>query len=111
MVYCENCNMIFGGKSCPNCGAKDGRAPMPTDLVFLIEKGSLWSGMIADVLTQKQIPYFVKQDIPIAIAIKLGSAFVHDRFYVPYSDYHKAKELMIGLFCRNDLSNDVEWFG
>jgi len=97
-MYCENCCILFTENRCPVCGNKKVRTPAPTDYCFLTEKEMLWAGMLEDVLKQNDIPFFTKQILGAGLALKIGPMSERCRFYVPYSHFQEADELVEALF-------------
>ncbi|MBQ9343421.1 MAG: TIGR04076 family protein [Clostridia bacterium] len=97
-MYCENCCILFAENRCPVCGNKKVRIPEPDDYCFLTEKEMIWAGMLEDVLKQNGIPYFTKQMLGAGLALKIGPMSERCRFYVPYSHFQEADELVEALF-------------
>ena len=97
-MYCENCCILFAENRCPVCGNKKVRIPEPDDYCFLTEKEMIWAGMLEDVLKQNGIPYFTKQMLGAGLALKIGPMSERYRFYVPYSHFQEADELVEALF-------------
>ena len=64
----------------------------------LTEKEMLWAGMLEDVLKQNDIPFFTKQILGAGLALKIGPMSERCRFYVPYSHFQEADELVESLF-------------
>ena len=97
-MYCENCCILFSENRCPVCGSKKVRMPEPDDYCFLTEKEMIWAGMLEDVLKQNGIPFFTKQMLGAGLALKIGPMSERCRFYVPYSHFREADELVEALF-------------
>lgn len=74
-MYCEKCHAVYIGELCPYCGSKDGREPLPNDPCFLVIKEKLWSGVLADVLKQNNIPFFEISSLGAGMAIKVGPLY------------------------------------
>ena len=101
-LYCERCGVLTDGDRCPSCGSRKLRQPEAGDLCFLVEKESLWSGMLADVLEQNGIPCMKKSSMGAGLAIRAGALFETFRFYVTYRDLEKARELVEELFSEKE---------
>ena len=102
MNYCEHCMLLTPSDQCPTCGASSLTAPEEGQPCFLIEKESLWSGMLADVLSQKSIPFSPKPLFGAGLSMKAGPAMERYRFYVPFSFYPAAQEIVEELFGESD---------
>lgn len=96
--YCEKCNFVFNEERCPVCGKKSGKAPLPTDICFLVEKEQIWGAMLADVLAQHGIPYLSKNVLGAGLSMKIGPMLERVRFYVPYGCMVEAQEIVEELF-------------
>ena len=96
-MYCEKCHRIVEALRCPVCGKKL-REPQPDDFCFLVEKESLWAGMLQDVLTQNEIPFITKGVLGAALALKVGELSERSQFYVPYAALDKGHALVEELF-------------
>ena len=97
-MYCEKCRMLFSDTHCPGCGSRVGRAPEANDLCFLTEQDQVWSGMLEDVLKQNGIPVFTRSSMGAGMALKAGGMFEQIRFYVPFSRFEEAEQLVKELF-------------
>ena len=98
MNYCEHCMLLTPSDQCPTCGASSLTAPKEDQPCFLIEKDALWSGMLADVLEQNNITFQQKPLFDAVIAVIVGPAMERYRFYVPFSFYPAAQEIVEELF-------------
>lgn len=98
IMYCEKCRALLDSQTCPNCGNKKLRQPMTDDLCFIAEKEQIWSGMLADVLEQYEIPFLTKNRLGAGMALKIGPHMERILFYVPYSHIQQAKDLVVDLF-------------
>ncbi len=96
--YCSKCFLPFDGERCPVCKRISDRTIGPDDLCFLTEKETIWSGMLADVLDQKNIPYIKKSSMGAGLALSVGPMFETFRFYVLYRHLEDAKEVVEELF-------------
>ena len=73
--------------------------PAGTDgLCFLAEKDSVWAGMLADVLTQKGIPFVKESTLGAGMALRAGPLLDSMKFYVPRSRLEEAQNLVAELF-------------
>ena len=102
MNYCENCMLLTGEDVCPHCRRKKLRSPVDGDFCFLVEKGMIWGGMLADVLKQKNIPYVDRPVMGAGLATETGFALERIRYYVPYSHLSDAREIVEELFGEED---------
>ena len=96
--YCKRCFLSFDGERCPVCRRKSRRNTEPDDLCFLIEKEQIWGGLLADVLTQNNIPFMQKSTMGAGLVLRAGPMFESIRFYVFYKHLEEAKEIVEGLF-------------
>ena len=94
MVYCEKCKLLFSSSHCPGCNCKTDRKPESDDLCLLVEQPQLWGDMLKDVLTQNDIPTFTQSVIGAGMAIKTGPLSERIKFYVPFSHYKKARQIV-----------------
>ena len=107
-TYCKSCKLPFEGERCPVCGRKSKWEIKPDDVCFLVEKEQIWSGMLADVLKQENIPYVTKNVLGAGLAIKVGYMNERVRFYVMYQHLEKAREITEELFSRPDSDDDCD---
>ena len=107
-LYCEVCSRTFDGpdgKRCPWCRRRRTRHVEPDDLCFLTEREYIWSGMLADVLTQKNIPFMQKNVYGAGLALKMGPTHERIRFYVFYKQLAEAEGIVESLFSASDGDN------
>lgn len=99
-MYCEKCKNLFDDSEirCPACGSKKIRKPQTDDDCFLVEKEVLWGEMLADVLTQNEIPFFYKKALGAGLAAYIGPLLERYSFYVPYSQFSAAQNIVDELF-------------
>ena len=111
--YCNRCCLPFDGECCPVCGRKNAKQIGPNDLCFLTEKEQLWSGMLADVLSQQKIPFVQKNVFGAGMSMKTGLMNERIRFYVFYGHLAEAKKLVDELFSplseENDNEDSMDW--
>ncbi len=98
MYYCEKCMLLTPENHCPACGTEYLQAPKDDQPCFLIEKDALWSGMLADVLEQNNIPFLQKPQFDAVIAAIVGPAVKRYRFYIPFAFYADAQVIVEELF-------------
>lgn len=73
-------------------------AEKPEGMCFLTEKDTVWAGMLADVLKQKDIPFIKESSLGAGLRIRAGSLMETIRFFVPAAYLTPAKELVDELF-------------
>ena len=98
MCYCERCKMICSDAVCPACGSKMLREPKENDPVFLTRKDYFESGILESILNEKNIPFEKLGVMGQGMAMKVGIAFEHFNFYVPYGAYKKCSEVLDEVF-------------
>ena len=101
VLYCSVCCKEFEGNRCPDCGRKSTRAAEPDDLFFLTEQEQIWSGMLADVLMQAQIPFIQKSVLGAGLALRVGPILDRERFYVFKKQLPEAQEIVEELFSKS----------
>ena len=106
--YCNICCLSFDGEHCPICGRKSTRCVEPDDLCFLTEKDQIWSGMLADVLRQQNIPFIQKYVLGAGLSIKTGPMLERVRFYVFYKQLPEAMNVVSVMFSPINKENDDE---
>ena len=99
-MYCEKCRILFGDSeaTCPICGNRKIRRPDPDDDCFLIEKEVLWGEMLADVLTQNNVPFYYRKALGAGVAAYVGPLLERYSFYVPYAHISDAQNIVDELF-------------
>ena len=70
----------------------------PDDICFLTEKELIWSGMLADVLKQNNIPFIQKSVMGAGLAMRAGQMLESVKFYVACKDFDAAQEIVEELF-------------
>ena len=105
LYYCDHCSVPFEGERCPFCKKKSTRSLSPDDICFLTEKEQIWSGVLADVLKQNNIPFTQKSVLGAGMALRAGPAFESIRFYVLYKHLAEAKEIVNELFSSASTEN------
>ena len=96
-MYCERCNRLADREKCPGCGRKDLRMPRYDDFCFLAEPDALWVQALTDLLQDNGVEYLTRRVHGTALVTKTGIP-QRVRFFVPYRDYQKAKELHDAFF-------------
>lgn len=99
MQYCHKCNVLCNAHICPICGNRQLTIPKSEDFCFLVEKEMIWGEMLADVLQQNQIPFTYKPTMGAGLTMKVGPAQERYRFFVPYSHWMDARDIVDELFC------------
>ena len=87
---------------CHNCGGKKLRKPAGNDPVYLLERSTIWSGGIEEFLEENEIPCMKRGVRGPALSFILGAGAETYQFYVPHSDYEKAKALMSDFLPEED---------
>ena len=72
------------------------------EMRFLTEKDAVWAGMLADVLTQHDIPFIKESSLGAGLRIRAGSFMETIRFFVPEGCLASAKELVEELFAEDE---------
>ena len=101
MLYCKLCMTLSKTPPCRNCGRKKLAEPKDNNPVFLLERDSIWSGGIEDALRDANIPCMKRGVRGVAISTILGSGTETYQYYVPYTDYDRAK-LLVNDFLPED---------
>lgn len=104
MYYCDKCMLLSQEDNCPKCRKKELKLPEDGDFCFLAEKEMIWGGMLADVLKQKGIPYIDRPVLGAGLAMETGFALERYRYYVPFSYFTDAKDIVDELF--GETSNE-----
>ena len=100
-MYCEKCRHLFESERCPNCRKSRVRPVKSEDPCFLTEKGAPWSGMLADVLHQNNIPFLSDGRLGAGLAVYSGTIRESIRFYVRWDDMERAIAIVEELFGEN----------
>jgi len=96
--YCPACHVLVRNIRCPICGRRWLEPPLPEDYCYLVEKDSVWAGVLEDCLRQNAIPYLTQNTLGAGLTAKMGTMFEKTKFYVRYAFYRKAQELEAELF-------------
>ena len=105
-MYCERCNRLVYKEKCPGCGRKDLRMPWPEDFCFLTEPEPLWAQALEDLLRDNGVEFRSRNVHGAGMVSKTGIP-QRIRFFVPYRDYQKARELNDAFF-RADFEFETE---
>ncbi|MBQ8025788.1 MAG: hypothetical protein IJ259_05145 [Oscillospiraceae bacterium] len=97
-MFCELCNLVFDGDTCPTCQNTEVRPPRPEDICFLVEKERMWGDLLADVLTRQHIPFLRKGTLGEGMALRSGPMLERFRFYVSYHSLPDAAVIVEALF-------------
>ena len=109
LQYCDICCVTFEGARCPVCGKKSKRTVEPYDICFLTEKEVLWSGLLEDVLKQRNIPFVTKNVLGAGFALRTGPMRERVRFYVFHTQLSEARDIVDELFSSGgEVSQDDE---
>ena len=96
-MYCERCNRLVYREKCPGCGGKSLRMPFLDDYCFLAEPEPIWVQALGDLLQDNGVDFRLRKVHGAAMVTKTGIP-QRVRFFVPYRDYQKAKELHDAFF-------------
>lgn len=105
MIYCEKCKRVLeGGRRCPSCGSRRLRDLLPEDLCYLTETDPMFGGMLKDLLEQNGFTVVTGSAMGAGLAMRVGPMFDRVRFYVPYTQFPAASELVEAFFHAPDVS-------
>ena len=96
-MYCERCNRLVYETKCPGCGGKNLRMPAFDDHCFLAEPEPIWVQALEDLLRDNGVEFLTRRVHGAALVTKTGIP-QRVRFFVPYRDYQKAKDLNEAFF-------------
>ncbi|MBQ4550409.1 MAG: hypothetical protein IJA49_04895 [Oscillospiraceae bacterium] len=96
-MYCERCNRLVYETKCPGCGGKNLRMPAYDDHCFLAEPEPIWVQALEDLLRDNGVEFLTRRVHGAALVTKTGIP-QRVRFFVPYRDYQRAKELNEAFF-------------
>lgn len=107
--YCPICHLVVEDTRCPRCGRRWLEEPKPEDYCFLAEKDALWAGVLEDCLRRSGIAYLTQNVLGAGLTSKMGTMLETVKFYVRFSDYAQAQQLLEGLFseCAQILEEQV----
>lgn len=105
---CPNCRTLVQGDRCPACDNRWLDVPTAADYCYLTERESLWAGVLEDCLKKNGIPYLTRNALGAGLTAKLGTMMESVRFYVPYGDHARAKELEEALFSNEAIIEEEE---
>ncbi len=99
MYYCPKCQVISYDKTCPSCGGKKLREPMPDDPVLLITADEMKAETIKAALEDQSVP--CEERIcglggPPSVLVG-KSAYTNKNIFVPYGKLEAARDLLIGI--------------
>lgn len=99
MYYCPKCQVLSSDKTCPSCGGKKLREPLPDDPVLLITADEMKASMIEAALEDHSMP--CEERIcglggPPAVLVG-KSAYTNKNIFVPYGKLEAARDLLIGI--------------
>ena len=99
--YCIKCRRPVEGESCPICGRKKLRPITGEDACFLTELKEPWSDMLAEILTQEDIPVLRQGAAGVGLAAEIGMFPERHQFFVPYACLEKVQALAEAFFSGN----------
>jgi len=96
---------LFDDDICPQCNKKliD---PKDNDPVFLIQKNVPWSGILEEAMTDNNIRFYKKETYEGGLSAVFGYVSEVFDFYVPFSDYKRAKQLTEDIFSEVDAEDN-----
>ena len=92
--YCPKCKRVIDTEKCLACGSWQTRVPQEDDLCLLTERDYVQSTILADILTQKGIPFMTQSRAIKGCGLTMGPR----AFYVSYDRLAEAQEAEDGLF-------------
>lgn len=98
MLYCGACNRLVSGNACPVCGRTALHTPRQEDYCFVTEMEMLWSQPLSDLFRDNGILFLTRNVRGAGMTARLGIATEQVRFFVPYWQYDRAKELEEAFF-------------
>lgn len=101
MYYCERCHHLSKKEVCCYCHHQKLRIVRDDDLCFLIERQMIWAEMLKERFDKHHIFYECCVEKGAALALKVGPVLENYHFYVPYSQYCQAKEVVDEMFCQS----------
>lgn len=98
MKYCEKCYFVFNDCVCPNCHNNHIREVADNDLCHLTTQTFMYAEMLKEVLEKENISFETTAKMGAGIALKVAPMLEEYTFYVPYYDYHRAKDIVENMF-------------
>ena len=103
LKYCKRCEVLTIEKRCHNCGTKKLKEPMANDIVYFSTESNYTYKIL---LKRNGIPCAVKElGIASPASGRAGSPYA---FYVFFSDFNKARELVGASVIKTRLSKAKE---
>ena len=96
-MYCQRCNRLVYETKCPGYGGKNLRMPAFDEHCFLAEPEPIWVQALEDLLRDNGVEFLTRRVHGAAMVTKTGIP-QRVRFFVPYRDYQRAKELNEAFF-------------
>ena len=97
-MYCRFCRVETREQRCPVCDRKKLWPILPEDPCFLTEKSHPWCDILADVLQQRDIPFYSDSALGAGVTSRIGIIADQQCFFVPYGRLEEARELLQELF-------------
>lgn len=105
-LICEKCKAISENGACPLCGKKKKlREIIEGETVYLTSCEYIWSKTVEDILNDANIKFYCHGILGSGVIVSIGEMSELYRYYVPFSDYEKAKAL-IPDFSEEVMSED-----
>lgn len=101
MQYCEKCYRLTETGVCPSCGRpRHLRQPQADDPVLLCTVRTPYAAMVEPLLEGEKLPYS-KRTLGSSALLGCSTFMENYAFYVPYSAYPAAMELLCGIFAED----------
>ena len=104
LFYCEKCKLLGEDSVCSFCGTKKLRELKENDAVYLTTKDFMFSSMFENILVHNKIPCLKQAKFGAAMTMTLGTRFEEFKFFVPFSAFEKAKELLEEFFTEESIN-------
>jgi RNA polymerase subunit RPABC4/transcription elongation factor Spt4 len=110
MYYCPKCRVLSPDETCPSCGEKSLREPMPDDPVFLVTTDKRKAERIVAVLKDQSVPFEERTCEPDELPATHieNSAHTNQNIFVPYGKLEVARALLIDIEGHLDQPDDSE---
>ena len=91
MLYCDRCHCPSASETCPRCGRRLHLPILPEDLCYLTTQSGVWGGVLEEILTEENIPFFRQQESGLSVIT--GSVAESWSYYVHYANLDRAAAL------------------